>query len=48
MTPFLKPKPKQVSSGVVGILEHDMSSEEEGSTVTLLASESLLKRRSSK
>ena len=43
MTLFLKPKPKRVSGGVVGVREHDVSSEEEGSTMTLLASESLLK-----
>ena len=43
MTPFLKPKPKWVSGGIVGVPEPDVSSEEEGSTVTLLASESLLK-----
>ena len=43
MAPFLKPRPKRVSGGVVGVREQDVSSEEEGSTVTLLASESLLK-----
>ena len=43
MAPFLKPKPKRVSSGVIGVREQDVSSEEEGSTMTLLASESLLK-----
>ena len=43
MVPFLKPRPKRSSGGVVGVREQDVSSEEEGSTVTLLASESLLK-----
>ena len=43
MVPFLKPRPKRSSGGVVGVWEQDVSSEEEGSTVTLLASESLLK-----